>query len=72
MSRKHKFSSAACINCTYGKSLMEGRVVLCSKKGLVRPDAICRRYIYDPLKRKISPLPPIPKFTLPKDEGFLK
>ncbi|MCD7747215.1 MAG: hypothetical protein LUI61_02610 [Firmicutes bacterium] len=47
---------------------MEGRVVLCKKKGLVKPDAICGKYMYDPLKRRISPLPPIPKITLPMDD----
>ncbi|MCD8315425.1 MAG: hypothetical protein LUD44_07330 [Firmicutes bacterium] len=68
MKRKQKYGSCACINCTYGKPLMEGRVVLCKKKGLVKPDAICGKYMYDPLKRRISPLLPIPKITLPMDD----
>ena len=42
----------ACKLCRYGRLNPEGDTVLCVKKGLVDPDGKCRRYDYDPLKRR--------------------
>ena len=38
--------------------------VICSKKGLMREGAVCRKFSYDPLKRE-----PAEKHTLPQTEA---
>ena len=42
----------ACRYCEHGRISSDGKSVLCPKKGILLPDDVCRRYIYDPLKRK--------------------
>lgn len=44
-----------CAYCAHGAALEEGRI-LCAKRGVVRPEAACGRFRYDPLKR----VPPKP------------
>lgn len=44
-----------CRYCEHGKMSMNGKIVLCMKRGPVSPDAICKKYIYDPLKRTPKP-----------------
>lgn len=43
---------AVCENCLHGRLSPDEQSVLCIKKGIVEPDGSCRRYSYDPLKRK--------------------
>lgn len=43
---------AVCENCLHGRLSPDEQTVLCIKKGIVEPDGNCRRYSYDPLKRK--------------------
>lgn len=47
---KKKYTSK-CANCFFGRTPKDRTVVLCEKKGIVEPDASCRHYKYDPLKR---------------------
>lgn len=48
---KKKYSPS-CTYCLYGKLTADGESVLCVKKGVMLPESSCRKYIYDPLKRK--------------------
>lgn len=41
-----------CRYCAYGMLASSGQNVLCPKKGVVSNDYFCRRFQYDPLKRK--------------------
>ncbi len=43
---------AACEYCKHGRLSPDEQTVLCIKKGLVAPDGKCRKYSYDPLKRR--------------------
>ena len=44
----------ACELCRYGKSAPDGSSVLCSVRGVMRRQSCCRKYEYDPLKRRPS------------------
>lgn len=48
---KNKYP-AVCENCKHGRLSPDEESVLCVKKGLVAPYDKCRRYSYDPLKRR--------------------
>ena len=37
--------------------------VLCKKKGVVSGDYVCRKFVYDPLKRVPTPSPKFDKFS---------
>lgn len=43
---------AACEYCKHGRLSPDEKSVLCIKKGIVELDGKCRRYAYDPLKRR--------------------
>lgn len=43
---------AVCETCLHGRLSPDERTVLCVKKGIVETDGKCRRYSYDPLKRR--------------------
>lgn len=49
----------ACVYCVHAAKLDE-ESCLCAKKGIVSPDARCRKFRYDPLKR-------VPRRQKPKD-----
>ncbi len=42
----------ACQYCEHGKLSWDGTAVLCPKRGVVALEDLCKRYVYDPLKRK--------------------
>ncbi|MBE6931273.1 MAG: hypothetical protein E7463_13450 [Ruminococcaceae bacterium] len=48
-----------CITCERAVSLGDG-VMLCRKLGAVSESYSCKKYKYDPLKRKPARTPPIP------------
>ncbi len=55
-----------CLYCENSIPLMDGDDnVLCSKKGVVKEDHRCRKFSYDPLKRK-----PAPKINIPSPEAL--
>ena len=56
-----------CVYCRLGTVLMSGDAVLCKKRGLVKPTGTCRRFDFDPLKRKVKPMPQLPGLILPPD-----
>lgn len=43
---------AACEHCKHGRLSPDEQSVLCVKNGIVELDGKCRRYSYDPLKRR--------------------
>lgn len=43
---------AACEYCKHGRLSPDEKSVLCVKKGIVELDGKCRKYAYDPLKRR--------------------
>lgn len=51
LTEKKKYA-AVCENCLHGRLSPDGESVLCIKKGIVQTDGTCRRYSYDPLKRR--------------------
>ena len=51
LTEKKKYA-AVCENCLHGRLSPDEETVLCIKKGIVQPDGTCRRYSYDPLKRR--------------------
>lgn len=57
-----------CANCKHGKDLFSGDAVLCKRHGIVKPTATCRRFVYDPLKRDVKPLPKLPGLYLPPED----
>ena len=52
----------ACEFCRFGKSAPDGSSVLCSVRGVMRKQSHCRKYQYDPLKRKPSRAPLLPDY----------
>jgi len=53
--------SAACSHCLNGRLSPDKLSVLCKKKGVMLPTSSCRKFVYDPLKRKPLRLPKLPK-----------
>ena len=43
---------SVCEHCANGRLSPDEQSVLCIKKGIVAPDGKCRKYKYDPLKRR--------------------
>lgn len=58
----------ACQYCTHGATLDENQM-LCAKRGVVAPDASCRKFRYDPCKR-VPPKPKALNFDKYRDEDF--
>ena len=66
MRQKDDGDDMICALCERGTPLFTGDAVLCRKRGLVWATAHCRRFKYDPLKRVVHPVPPIPKLEFPE------
>lgn len=47
-----KSYSRVCENCLNGRLSADSDKVLCNKNGIMRPDSTCKKYKYDPLKRR--------------------
>jgi len=52
----------ACEFCRYGKSAPDGSSVLCSVRGVMRKQSRCKKYEYDPIKRKPNRAPLLPEY----------
>ena len=48
----NKKLTRACKYCRYATCLNFTNEIICKKKGVSAPDACCRHYKYDPLKRQ--------------------
>ena len=44
--------SPKCIYCATGITTNDGKEVLCRRMGVMQPDSCCKKFSYDPLKRK--------------------
>ena len=53
-----------CRTCERAELLVDTDTVLCERKGIVRADGVCRKFIYDTLKR----IPPQDNAQSPKLE----
>lgn len=53
-----KSISKQCCNCSHGKLSPDEQAVLCEKRGIMRLDSSCRKYEYDPLRRRPGRLMP--------------
>ena len=58
----------ACAFCEHAVPLVDVSRMLCEKKGVVASEFLCRRFVYDPLKR--TPQLP-PKLIIPPPEDLL-
>ena len=52
----------ACEYCAYGNMTADKKSVLCAKKGVMRCNSSCKKFIYDPLKRQPKLPMELPKF----------
>ncbi|MDR1927327.1 MAG: hypothetical protein LBQ33_01640 [Oscillospiraceae bacterium] len=52
----------ACEYCRQGKPSPDGSSVLCAEKGVMRKQSHCRRFRYDPLKRRPQRSPFLPEY----------
>ncbi len=48
-----------CAYCEHGKPILGTEDIICAKKGLVRADYCCRKFLYTPLRRT-PPRPFVP------------
>ncbi len=53
--------SPACEYCEHGRLTHEGKMVECSKRGLVSPYFRCSRFLYNPVLRMPRKSPKLPK-----------
>jgi hypothetical protein len=52
----------SCALCLHGKPAPDGSCVLCSLRGVMRPNSSCKKYEYDPIKRRPDRTPQLPEF----------
>ncbi|MCL2538703.1 MAG: hypothetical protein FWE66_00030 [Oscillospiraceae bacterium] len=50
----------ACEYCSLGKNTADGKMVLCSRAGVVSPYYRCKKFIYSPVRRKPKSHPRLP------------
>ena len=55
-----------CEYCKHGSMSADGKNILCPKKGVLTPDFFCKKFCYDPIKRKPRKGPELPEFS-PED-----
>ena len=56
----------ACSYCAFGSPAPDGKMVLCTRRGVVSPYYSCRRFQYAPLKRRPRGVRLLPKYR-PED-----
>ncbi len=65
MGRKEKYElDRVCAYCERATVLAGGDHVLCDKRGVVTGTHHCRKFVYDPLKRKPARTKPLPQVEL--------
>lgn len=60
MRKKFDFETN-CAHCEYGQEIFDGDFCICRKKGVVDPGGKCSKFVFDPLKVKVS-VRKIPQF----------
>lgn len=58
---------ATCSHCQFGRLAPDTQSVLCIKRGVMQASSSCKKYRYDPLKRKPRQAPKLPDY---QDEDF--
>jgi hypothetical protein len=58
-----KDTPSMCLYCENATAISDDDNILCSFKGIVNKEYKCKKFIYDPLKRVPSPMPPIHKLS---------
>ena len=53
----------ACEYCVHGHMPSGSEYVLCKREGLMPPDSHCRKFKYDPLRRKPKKAPVLPEYS---------
>ena len=66
MKRNDNGYQKICLFCENATILQGDENVLCKHKGIVSEDFVCRKYVYDPLKRQPKTNANMP--TLSKDD----
>ena len=64
MKNKSEDTVKLCELCRYSAPLAMGDDMLCEKRGVVKREYSCRKFMYDPLKRVPRRLDPV---TMPAD-----
>ncbi|MBO4265210.1 MAG: hypothetical protein J5922_03950 [Clostridia bacterium] len=59
--------SKSCAFCEHGRELCDDRFLLCDKYGVVKSDYVCKKFSYDPLRRKPSVAANSPEFVSLED-----
>ena len=72
MKNKERDIEKACRMCEHAELLVDENVVLCERKGIVKADGCCRRFIYDTLKRIPPKNAPAPKLEYVDIDGAAK
>ncbi len=62
-----KETGKCCAYCEHSVAICKSDTVMCAKKGIVRVDGICRKFVYSPFKRTPAPLP-VQKETFAKED----
>ncbi len=52
-----------CVYCEHASQLYDNSYVLCSKHGVVIASHVCRKFIYDPMKRTVRKKPKLEKYS---------
>lgn len=52
----------ACEYCLRGKHSPDGSCVLCAERGVMLMQSHCKKYTYDPLKRRPHATPTLPEY----------
>lgn len=52
--KKSKNPEKICRFCVHAKLLDDGEHVLCNKRGVVKENYVCKKFVYDFLKREPS------------------
>lgn len=58
-----KKSDYCCAICVHGKKAADSEMILCCKKGVLKPDYKCSSFKYDPLRREPKKVPELPTYT---------
>ena len=53
-----------CEYCMIGEASSDGEVVFCAKKGIVPNSYSCRKFKYDPLRRKPKVSPALEEYSM--------
>lgn len=64
--RKELDYAKICLFCENATILKSDTNLLCKYKGIVSEDYVCRKFVYDPLKREPKSAPKLP--TIDKDD----